>query len=579
MSSLAHLFLQPSNPNHRRYEALRAMHVEGLSAEEAARRFDYHKGSVRNLAAQFRKNPAIDFFRTSKPGRKPQPAAPLHIRRTERILALRKQENLSAGEIQQRLAQENIPAGISTIARTIKQAGLPRLWRRTREMREEHHARRAPAADVRRLDLTPRRFRTRFGGLFLFAFDLARLPIDPLLEAGGMPGSQRLPAGCAFRALLALKLWGIGRPHHVMPDILDEGPALFAGLNVMPKRSTLSEYSCRVDPRRLPPLMDQWHHGIMALDARLGRGTSFDLDFHTIPYHGDRALVEKHYVSKRSRRQRGILAFVARDAAGRTFAYAHAQVRKEGPMDEILHFVDGWQKRTGRRPAELVFDSRLTTYANLAKLHQWDIRFLTLRRRTAKLLETLMDLPAESWRTIRLSNVGRAYRTPRVFEEMIQLKGYPEKLRQIAITQLGHEKPTLLITNDMKTSAAKLIDRYARRMIIENNLADAIDFFHMDALSAAVPMKIDVDLQLTLMASALYRMLAHRVGGLYAKSKARTLFREFVAASATVTLSEEQVTVRLGRRARNGALLKAGYLDMTEPIPWLQNRRLRIDFV
>ncbi len=243
--------------------------------------------------------------------------------------------------------------------------------------------------------------------------------------------------------------------------------------------------------------------GIKALDALLGRGTSFDLDFHTIPYHGDRALVEKHYVSKRSRRQRGILAFVARDAASRTFAYAHAQVRKEGQMDEILHFVDGWQQRTGRRPAELVFDSRLTTYANLAKLHQWGIRFLTLRRRTAKLLETLMALPAESWRTIRLSNVGRAYRTPRVFEEMIQLKGYPEKLRQIAITQLGHEKPTLLITNDMKTSAAKLIDRYARRMIIENNLADAIDFFHMDALSAAVPKKVDVDLQLTLMASAL----------------------------------------------------------------------------
>ena len=109
--------------------------------------------------------------------------------------------------------------------------------------------------------------------------------------------------------------------------------------------------------------------GITALDARLGCGTSFDLDFHTIPFHGDRALIEKHYVSKRSRRQRGVLAFVARDAAGRTFAYAHAQVSKDGQMDEILHFVDGWQKRTGRRPAELVFDSRLTTYANLAKLH------------------------------------------------------------------------------------------------------------------------------------------------------------------------------------------------------------------
>ena len=68
------------------------------------------------------------------------------------------------------------------------------------------------------------------------------------------------------------------------------------------------------------------------------------------------------------------------------------------------------------------------------------------------------------------------------------------------------------MTNQLTPTAAKLIERYARRMIIENSIEDGIDFFHMDALSSAVAMKVDCDLQLTLMASSLYRLLAARIG-------------------------------------------------------------------
>ncbi len=284
------------------------------------------------------------------------------------------------------------------------------------------------------------------------------------------------------------------------------------------------------------------------------------------------------YVSKRSRRQRCILAFLARDADARRFAYANARVRKDTQNAEILHFVERWRAHTGQLPKELVFGSRLTTYANLGKLHEMGIHFLTLRRRTARLIAALEALPAEAWYTIRLSDVGRAYRTPRIHEEQIQLIDYPETIRQIAITHLGHDKPTLLLTNDATSPAAQLIDRYARRMLIENNISDAINFFHMDALWAAVPLKIDVDLQLTLMASALYRMLAHRIGGNHARSKTRTLLRDYVDAAATVTVSDAEIVVQLGRRANNGSLFFAGYREMSEAIPWLRNQRLRIDF-
>ena len=338
--------------------------------------------------------------------------------------------------------------------------------------------------------------RTEFGGLFLFAHDLATLGLDRILEESGMPGSAMIPAGCAFRSLLAIKLWGIGRPSHITPETLDEGIALFAGLNAVPKRSTLTEYSSRVDPRLCPGLMDRWHAAIHGFDPdiRIGGGHSFDLYFHTIPYHGDEALIEKHYVSKRSRRQRGVLAFLARDADARVFAYANAWVRKQDQTGEVLRFAEVWRERTGVLPTELIFDSKLSTYTNLAKLNEMGIRFATVRQRSAKMVGELLAVPDSNWRSIALTNIGRAYRAPRILDRTLRIRDHPCDIRQIAIKGVGHEKPTLLLTNQLGEPAGRLIDQYARRMLIENAIADAIDFFHMDALSAAVPMKIDLDI-------------------------------------------------------------------------------------
>ncbi len=97
-------------------------------------------------------------------------------------------------------------------------------------------------------------------------------------------------------------------------------------------------------------------------------------------------------------------------------------------------------------------------------------------------------------------------------DETVKLGAYPKPLLQLLVKNLGHDKPTVLITNQMKRTPRQLIDRYARRMVIENVISDAIDFFHMDALSSAIPMRINVDVQLTVMASVLYRLMGVRVG-------------------------------------------------------------------
>ncbi|MDT5231634.1 MAG: hypothetical protein QOI39_2134 [Mycobacterium sp.] len=570
-------FLEPVNTRHRQYEALRARFVDKLPSAQVAARFGYTPGSFRVLCHEFRADPHREFFlpdraRTTRV----QTPATKSSRLRERVLGLRKQ-NLSVYDIAAVLAEAGEPLSPPAIWAILSAEGFAKLPRRADEDRPARvGVTRAATADVRQFDLSPRSFRTEVGGLFLLAPMLASFDFDELMTRVGLPGSRMVPAGTAMRSLLGLKLVGAARTSHAMASVFDDGLALFAGCNVIPKRSFLTEYSCRIPPAVYPKLMTGWFDAMTGLG--LPRGVSFHLDFHTIPFHGEDALTEKHYVSKRSRRQKGVLAFLAQDADRRVFCYANAEIRKADQNDEILRFVAFWKARTGRLPEELIFDSKLTTYANLDALNQMGVHFITLRRRSPKLLADLDAAPASAWRRIELKGVNRAYRTPRILDQRIELNDYTGPIRQIAIKDLGHDQPTLALTNQLRRGAPGLIEDYAKRMLIENSISDGIDFFHMDALSSAVAMKVNCDLQLTLMGSSLYRLLGARIGGGYTTAESRHIYRDFLQASARITITPDTVEVTFGKRAHNPYLLAAGFADTDTPIPWWGGRRLKLTF-
>ena len=567
---MARLFLEPKNTTHRQYEALRAFFVDDLPGKEAAEKFGYTEGSFRGLVHQFRQNPNRDFF--IPPAKGPH-RTPKQDKLRDMIVSLRKQ-NLSVYDISRVLktkGHERSPVSVSII---LKEEGFKRLPRRKDDERPPVTGpTKADVADVRQLDLSPQSFRTKFGGLFLFLPFIAAIPFDAIVEKAGFPGSKMIPAGCAMRALLGLKLFGSARHSHVMSYVLDQGIALFAGLNAIPKRAFLTEYSCRIDTRIYPDMMRLWFDAMQSIG--MDRGGSFDLDFHTIPFHGQDALVEKHYVSKRSRKQKGILVFLAQDAKTRVFCYANADLRKDQQNDEILEFVYFWKQRTGKYPEELIFDSKLTTYQNLNRIDKLGIRFMTLRRRSKKMLEEIQSQPPSAWHRVELEGVSRIYKTPRILDQKIELKDYDGKIRQLVIDDLGHEEPIFLLTNQL-TSPSKLIQRYAKRMIIENSIEDSVDFFHMDALSSAVAMKVNLDVQLTLMASSLYRLFAQRIGNGYERAKSRQLFRDFVDATATVRITEKDIQIRFQKRSHNPLLIAADFEKTDVRIPWLQNKKLYI---
>jgi hypothetical protein len=450
LTDLSGLFVEPTNATHRQYEALRAFFVDRFPSAEVACRFGYTLGSFRVLAHQFRQHPRRDFF--LKPAKGPR-SAPKTDPVRDRVIALRK-ENLSIYDISRNLAHEGHPLSPVAVAQILKDEGFARLPRRADDERPPgSRPTTADVADARQLDLSPQSFRTKFGGLFLFLPMLASIPLDCIVRESGFPGSEMIPPGAALRSLLALKLFGTARHGHVMSVVLDQGLALFAGLNVIPKRSFLTEYSCRITPTCYPELMRRWFDAV----GRLGlpRGHSFDLDFHTIPFHGEDALIEKHYVSKRSRRQKGVLAFLVQDAETRVFCYANEELRKDQQNDETLHFVQFWKERTGRYPEELIFDSKLTTYAKLNELNRLGIQFITLRRRSPRLLREINQAPLSAWRRIELKGISRQYKTPRILDRRIALSDYEGPVRQVIVTDLGHEEPTVLVTNQLCPSGRR----------------------------------------------------------------------------------------------------------------------------
>jgi transposase len=387
-------FAAPATARQRQYEALRAFYMDGLPSSEVARRFGYSAGAFRVLCHDFRHHALPAFFAATRPGRREQPKK---SRVHDQIVALRKR-NYSVYEISQALKEQGTGLSATAVREVLATEGFAPLPRRLDEERPGRIGPNAQAvANVGDFVLSPREFTTRTGGLFLFIPDLVRLDAEALAQDAKLPGSRMVPSAHALRASLALKLWAIERKSHIMALVADEGLALFCGLNAMPKKSFLSEYSSRITPYKVARLLALWHGRV---SAELFTGASLNLDFHSVPYFGEHPLVQSHYLAKRSRRQPSILVFLAQDADSHVFCYSNADIRKGEEADEVFRFIDFWKRQHGAAPQHLVFDSKLTTYAGLDRLDAEGITFLTLRRRS----------PNAARRSRRVASLGLAHR-------------------------------------------------------------------------------------------------------------------------------------------------------------------------
>jgi transposase-like protein len=562
----AEFFRQPQTAAQRQYEALRAYLLEGRSATDVAERLGYAPTTLYALARELRAG-RLRFFEPLRPGPK---KAPKREAARQRVIELRKQ-HYSVYDIQAVLRAEECTLSHVLIHQILREEGFAKLPRRREDERPTViRPEVADVADVRQLDWEDlQNFETEGTALFVLLPQLVEWGLDRWVRQAGLPGSQMIPALQSVLSMLALKLVGTERLSHVMDACFDPGFALFAGINVLPKTTAISTYSYRVTREMTASLLENYTKTLKRL--KLTPGQSFNLDFHAIPHRGEEAVLEKHYVSKRSRREQAVLAFLAQDND-----YANATVRKDRAAEEILEFVEFWERTRGTPPPHLVFDSQLTTYAVLERLNTRGILFITLRRRGPALMRWLKELPAAAWKKVRLHGVSRRYRSVRYTETSVALRGLSQPLRQIAVCDLGHEEPTLFLTNDTDIKPVDLVERYAHRMLIENSIAENVDFFHLDALNSAIAIQVDLDLMLTLVANGLYRQLARQLKGFEA-AQPKQIFRRFLNTPARVSVSRHDVHVSIRRCAHHPLLLASGCLEATPRVPWWAGRRLHLE--
>jgi Transposase DDE domain group 1/Helix-turn-helix domain len=560
-------FAEPADPTQRRYEALRAYLLEGRPAAEVAAAFGYTTETLNSIVRDFRAG-RREFFVSSRPGPK---RAPAKDRAHDRIVELRTAGH-SIDEIALVLAREGMPLNRTGIAEVIAEEGFERLWRRPEVLRGAPRREQLPRTGVIDFDTWPDRIETKHAGLLLCLPDLVALDLPAIVKAAGYPGTSVIPAVSSVLSLLALKLANIRRTSHVEDLATDHGAALFAGLSSLPKTTALQSYSYKLSHERQ-------HAFLVALNGAMLRaglidGADFDLDFHAIMHWGEDPALEKHYVPSRSQRTRSVLTFFAQDAGTRNLAFANADISKATQAREVIAFCEHWHQLTGTDPGLLVFDQKLTTQAVLAELDQRGVTFMTLRMRSPALIRHIDAIDTKAWKTVRLDRDGN-YKKPQVVDETVRLSDYPNPIRQLIVRGLGREAPTVLITNHTTATPKYLIERYARRMTIEQRLAEAIRAFHLDSLSSSIPLNVDLDVVLSVLASTTCAALRQRLPG-YHTATPDTLRRRFLQTGGLILKTEDTITVRLDRRAYSPVLRSADLPDTT--IPWWNGHQLHYEF-
>ena len=565
-------FTQPTVAAHRRYEALRAYYVEELSAAEIAARFGYTKASVQTLISQYRQADVGELFQASRPGPKRQPKKDAA---RERAIELRRSRH-GIEEIVAELERAGTPLSRTAVWEILREEGLSRMPK-PRQAKPEPAPERLAAEKVRVLAEedwpTEGTIQTQHAGLFLLVPELVALDLPGLIKAAGWPSTSQLPAIRSVLSLLALKLSGRRRRSHVRSVVHDPALGVFAGLNVLPKTWHLTTYSYRTSRSQQLAFFEALQPRLR--EAGLIGEQGLNLDFHAIMSYGEQdTVLEKHYVPRRSQRTRSVLTFIAQDGQEHTIIYANAELTSRQQAGEVTDFCRFYERTHGELPKLLVFDGKLTTHEHLAELDELGVGFITLRQRYPKLIQALEALPASAWTKTRLDRSGK-HKTANYHEDAVTIKG--RVFRQLAV-QLGREQPTLILTNQQQLTPKQLIERYGQRWGIENQLAEQIRAFHLDSLCSQVPLAVDFDVALTVLADIIYRRFARGLHTAYRNQTPDTIRDYLIDGIGELRFTPGHIEVALRRRTHTPALLEAGYEQHRVEVPWWGGRTLSYTF-
>ncbi len=557
-------FEQPQSTQQRQYEALRAFYVDKENAGQIASKFGFSFAYFKKLRTMFKnhlKTGHDPLFTEKKRGPKQRRTARTVI---EKIVVLRKQ-NYSITDIKANLHANDYVLSVDAIDQILKEEGFAPLPKRTREERSKTRiptTLRAPKSE--KLILKNEIFTTEMNaGPLIFLPLLEDMGIVSAIKNSNFPSTKDISDIQYVLSFLALKLMGGTRLSHDTIWNFDRALGFFASLNVLPKSTALSTYSYRVSRQSNLKLLLV----LSKIFESEGDG-EFNLDFKAIPHWGDASVLEKNWCGSRGKAMKSILSLMVQNPHSGIVSYTDAGIKHQNQSDAIIEFVDFWKNGHGSVPKMLIFDSRFTSYENLSQLNQDGIMFLTLRRRGKKLINQLNSIPEEEWQRIQIQRAKGKVSTIRVHDRLKTLRYYDGQVREIVITDNGRQKPAFLITNDLNADLKTLVKKYARRWLVEQEIAEQVTFFQLNHPSSSIVIKVDFDLTLSLLAHNLYRKLANELSG-FEQCTAETICRKFLINGAQIQIKDRHVTVRLKKKTHLPILLCTSWMKKMTNLSWL----------
>ncbi|MCP4914671.1 MAG: hypothetical protein GY909_16260, partial [Oligoflexia bacterium] len=428
--------------------------------------------------------------------------------------------------------------------------------------------RKLKAPKCQTLEVIDETFTTERGaGPLIFLPLLEKLNIIHAIQKSGYPQTAILSDIQSVLSFLALKIIGCKRLSHDTKWNMDRVLGFFAGLNVLPKQGTLSSFSYRTTRSSNRKILIELSR--IFKDDAIEQG-EFNLDFKSIPHWGDASVLEKNWSGSRNKTIKSILALIVQDPSTGNVSYTDAELKHSNQNQAVLDFVDFWKKGRGVSPKMLIFDSKFTTYKNLNILNQSKdkIMFLTLRRRGKNLIKMTNELPEDKWNKIRVERAKGKFQQVRVYDGICRLPNYIGDVRQVILTNHGREKPAFLLTNDFELNVRQVVEKYARRWLVEKEIAEQIAFFNLNHPSSSIVVKVDFDLCMSLLAHNLYCYLSSRLPG-FENCTAATIHRNFLDNGATVKIKGGEAVVMLKKKTHLPILFELPWLNEETYLSWM----------
>ncbi len=574
--NLADYFINPTTPRQKQYEAIRAIIIDGESVEDVAKRYGYKTATVYSLLRDAKAGKA-ELFPIIKKGPR-QKRTDTEVQK--KIIEFRKMR-LSTPDIQKRLAEDSIQLSSRTAERILKDAGFGKLKRRTNiELGITSQCKIIPdrSEHLDFSELEPFNIDCPAVGVFFFIPYILESGIIDIMKECELPDSSNIASTQACLSMLLFKLIGGKRLSHIGAYDREPGLGIFAGLNILPKSTYMNTYSCRCSESMVMDLQNKIITTFKRKYPHFYCSDYINLDFHSIPHYGDKSEMEKIWCGARGKTMKGANTVFVQDSQSNAILYTRADILRNEEADEVKKFVTFWKNINGKVNETLVFDCKFTAYRIFDELEEDKIKFITLRRRYARLIKETLEIPAKEWDKVYLSIPKRKYKHVSVHESEVKLKNCSNTFRQIAVKDHGRINPTFIITNNNELSMKEILEVYAKRWHVENKLGELVAFFNLNALSSPIMIRIHFDIVWTIITDTLYHRFAQDLRR-FESNLAPTIFRKFIDMPGRVVYDGNKFVIKIRKRAHTPILKEVEKLQKPFQIPWLSGKTVEIVWV